>query len=1066
MHSPSAKVPRRFFGSRRRAKPIRDDRPALALERLDDRIVPAAWTARTVSINVESMNLMSDGSVLVQSGSDSASKTYYKLTPDSSGNYINGALTQVASGNLERLFFATNLLPSGKLFALGGEYSGPQTTSNWTNTGEIYDPVANTWTSIPNFPQTQFGDDPTIVLPNGNVLAGYLGNAQTYVFNTTSNTWSAGPSKIHSDRSDEETWVLLPNNGGILSYDVFSASGTTAQRYDIPSNSWQNAGTLAAPLTSSTFGSELGPALLLPDGRVFQVGANSNTALYTPPALAGNSTGTWAAGPTIPNNGTHTQGADDAPGAILPNGHVIFMVDTNSPDFTAPSQVFDFDPVANTLTQQTSSNTTIPSTLSSDLSNRGSFLFRMLALPNGHILMCDSTAHLFDFAPDGSANPAWAPTISNIVFNGSNTYTLTGTQLNGLSQGASYGDDAEMDSNFPIVRLTNNSTGAVFYARSFNWSSTGVQTGATPVTTQFTLPANLTPGTYTLSVVANGIASAGVTFTPPIYADTHWAALSNGTAVTDVDPVVAGNQPGIVGTNAFASVNAAVAAAPAGVPVIVNGDNGGTFGKFNESVTLNKQVTVYLQQGAVTFGSLSGNAAAASIVSAVSLTVGGDNTSTEFDGVISGAGSLIKTGTGAMTFAVANTYTSGTTVSAGTLQIGVGGTAGSIAGNVANNGTLVFDRSDNYTFGGTIGGSGMTVNLGNVTLTGAISGGQSINQNSPGQLILSALNTYTGGVTVTAGSVKLGNSRGLGATTDAVQVNAGAALDLNGLTPFLGSLSLAGALINSGAGAPPVNLGGTSQFVLQLFSTSVMPFGQTFNLTGFISGGVKLNADVPIATLSNVNLDFGNVAREINVGAGGQWNLVDVPITNGGYNLTGGTLSIQGSSPVTNTAAVTVSGGTLDLAKAPGVNAVGGDVIVNGGSLHLSANEQIPDTANLTIGFFSTFDLNGETETVASLAGTGGQLSLTGGTSVLALNGSANFTFGGTIAGPGGLVLNGSEHLTLTGTNSYGSTGGTTVNGSSILSVGADANLGDPAGPLVLNGGTLQAVGHSRRPAR
>ena len=170
MYSPSVKVLRRFF-SNRKAKPIRNGRPALGLERLDDRIVPAAWTARTMSVNVQSMMLMSDGNVLIQTGSDQASKTYYKLSPDSAGNYINGTLTQLASANLERLFFGSNVLPSGKVFTLGGEYSGPQarpitgrTPARFTTRSPT--PGRRSRTSRrPSSATTR-----RIVLPNGNVL--------------------------------------------------------------------------------------------------------------------------------------------------------------------------------------------------------------------------------------------------------------------------------------------------------------------------------------------------------------------------------------------------------------------------------------------------------------------------------------------------------------------------------------------------------------------------------------------------------------------------------------------------------------------------------------------------------------------------------------------------------------------------------------------------------------------------------------------------------------------------------------------------------------------------------
>src|SRR5262245_31653025 len=85
--------------------------------------------------------------------------------------------------------------------------------------------------------------------------------------------------------------------------------------------------------------------------------------------------------------------------------------------------------------------------------------------------------------------------------------------LNGISAGAAYGDDAQMDSNYPLVRMTNNSSGYVYYARTFNWNSTGVMTGTNIVTTEFVAPTNLPVGTYSLVAVANGIASDPVPFT-------------------------------------------------------------------------------------------------------------------------------------------------------------------------------------------------------------------------------------------------------------------------------------------------------------------------------------------------------------------------------------------------------------------------------------------------------------------------------------------------------------------------------------------------------------------------
>ena len=58
--------------------------------------------------------------------------------------------------------------------------------------------------------------------------------------------------------------------------------------------------------------------------------------------------------------------------------------------------------------------------------------------------------------------------------------SLTGTQLNGLDEGAEYGDDNQMAENYPIVQVTDTKTGDVYYATTSNWSSVGVATGSVP----------------------------------------------------------------------------------------------------------------------------------------------------------------------------------------------------------------------------------------------------------------------------------------------------------------------------------------------------------------------------------------------------------------------------------------------------------------------------------------------------------------------------------------------------------------------------------------------------------
>jgi fibronectin-binding autotransporter adhesin len=97
--------------------------------------------------------------------------------------------------------------------------------------------------------------------------------------------------------------------------------------------------------------------------------------------------------------------------------------------------------------------------------------------------------------------------------------------------------------------------------------------------------------------------------------------------------------------------------------------------------------------------------------------------SVTFAGAISGTGALVQLGSGVLTLIGANTYSGGTTISAGTLQVGNSGTTGSIIGNVVDNGTLSFNRSNTLSFGGVISGTG------------------SLEQNGSGSTILSGINS-------------------------------------------------------------------------------------------------------------------------------------------------------------------------------------------------------------------------------------------------------------------------------------------------------------------------------------
>jgi hypothetical protein len=232
---------------------------------------------------------------------------------------------------------------------------------------------------------------------------------------------------------------------------------------------------------------------LRPDGTVLATGATGHNAIYN------TLTGVWTAGPDFPKvNGVFLDIAD-GPAALLPNGNV--LAGASPGVFQVNTRFFEF-----------SGSTLTPVAAPPNAPNFSSFEGRMLVLPTGQVLFTDGTSDVEIYTSTGSANPAWAPAITHVpatLIHGK-AYAAKGTQFNGLSEAGAYGDDAQAATNYPLVRITNNGTGHVFYARTKNHSSMGVATGNLIVTTHFTVPAGIELGASQLQVVANGIASTPV----------------------------------------------------------------------------------------------------------------------------------------------------------------------------------------------------------------------------------------------------------------------------------------------------------------------------------------------------------------------------------------------------------------------------------------------------------------------------------------------------------------------------------------------------------------------------
>jgi hypothetical protein len=236
--------------------------------------------------------------------------------------------------------------------------------------------------------------------------------------------------------------------------------------------------------------------VLRPDGTVFATGPTGHTAIFSPahkPSLAG----TWSVGPDFPNiPGMGQLAVSDGPASLLPNGNVLVAV---NPGGNPPSFFFEFDGT-NLHLEPSSPNA----------SGTAPYNFRMLLLPTGQVLLTDESSDVEIYTPDGNFNPAWAPRIISAPTEiaPGNTYSISGHQFNGLSQAATYGDDVQAATNYPLVRIVNRATGHVFFARTHDHSTMAVATGESLVSTNFDVPLDLEPGLSYLVVVANGIPSS------------------------------------------------------------------------------------------------------------------------------------------------------------------------------------------------------------------------------------------------------------------------------------------------------------------------------------------------------------------------------------------------------------------------------------------------------------------------------------------------------------------------------------------------------------------------------
>jgi hypothetical protein len=439
--------------------------------------------------------VLTDGTVLFQGNQLS---DWWILTPDITGSYLNGSWKKVGSlpSGYEPDAFASAVLADGRVVIAGGEYNFGAFTL--TNLCAIYNPVTKTWTNLapPSF-FPYIGDSPSVVLPNGKYLLGDKLTKGMAELDPTTLTWTRVSSVGKSDFNAEEGWTLMPDTS-VLTADVKNAPNS--ERYIAGEGKWITAGSTIVDLHSpSPFGcltygpngslcyyppGEIGPAILRPDGTVFATGSTpagsstAHTAVYTPgTTLTGE--GTWTPGPDFPAGDE----AGDSFAALLTNGNV--LVEGIS------GRLYEFDGVNMTP---------------------GPFGFGSLfVLPTGEIIVGGSQL----YTSTGTYQPEWVPVIKKVptALTRGTTYQISGTQFNGLSQAAAFGDEYETATNYPLVRITNNATGHVFYEKTHDHSTMAVATGNKAVSTNFDVSTTTETGASTLEVVANGIPSGPVKIT-------------------------------------------------------------------------------------------------------------------------------------------------------------------------------------------------------------------------------------------------------------------------------------------------------------------------------------------------------------------------------------------------------------------------------------------------------------------------------------------------------------------------------------------------------------------------
>jgi len=390
-------------------------------------------------------------------------------------------------------------------------------------------------------------------------------------------------------------------------------------------------------------------------------------------------------------------------------------------------------------------------------------------------------------------------------------------------------------------------------------------------------------GTFDIGATANGATIKSLAGSGTVALGTRTLTLSNASGTFD----------GVIGGNGGLAI--------AGGREVLTGQN-----NYGGGTTIH-QGTLQIGNGG-TSGSIQGNFANNGTLAF------NRSDAVSFGGAISGSGAVQQLGTGTLTLTGANNYTGGTTISQGTLQIGNGGTSGSIQGDVVNDGTLAFNRSDAVSFSGTISGTGAVQHVG--TGTAALTG----------------QNSYSGGTTISQGTLQIGNGGTTGSIQGNVTNNGMLAFNRSDAVAFGGTISGSGVVQQLGSGT--LTLTGTHSY-----SGDTLVNAGTLLVNGTLALAVSVNAGATLGgngAVGSLTLNAGATLMPGNGSAADEAKTAHIAQRRAGIaDGSAGALTVNGSLVLGAGSVYTVH---ADAAGHSSQTVVNGSATLQGGTVQVLAD--------------------------------------------------------------------------------------------------------------------------------